>query len=84
MKASEIPVLQTFKVKAVADSPLQMPLMELGIRPGKSIRLLHKAPFSGPLAFDIGSSQVCIRIEEAHLIEVDVEDVLEPLHPASA
>jgi ferrous iron transport protein A len=71
MKASEIPSNQKFTILSVEDSPLQVQLYELGIRPGKSIQLLHKAPFSGPLAFEIDASQICIRIQDAKLIQVD-------------
>jgi len=70
MKASGLYPQEIYRIDEVAESPIQAQMHELGILEGKSIRLLHKAPFNGPLVFEIGSSKICISIQEAAYIHV--------------
>jgi hypothetical protein len=44
--------------------------LEIGILVGKQIKLLHQAPFSGSIAFEVGNNMVFMRISEAGLIQV--------------
>jgi ferrous iron transport protein B len=46
-------------------------VMEMGFVPGKTVGLVRKAPFKGPVEFSILGSFVVLRYEEAALIEVD-------------
>jgi Fe2+ transport system protein FeoA len=71
MKASEMPLSSAYLIKEIKDSPLQVNLLEMGVWTGKSIRLLHSAPFGGSLAFEIGENVVCMRPLEAALIMVE-------------
>ncbi len=46
-------------------------LVEMGFIPGSEVSILFRAPFGGPLAIDLGSSVVSLRIEEAQVIMID-------------
>jgi Fe2+ transport system protein FeoA len=61
---------QSYIVHSIIDSPLQVNFLEIGILVGKQIRLLHQAPFSGSIAFEIGNNMVFMRKSEAGLIRV--------------
>ncbi|MGY6557890.1 MAG: FeoA family protein [Nitritalea sp.] len=68
--AAEMPREQDFRISALYPSPIQVQLQALGVLVGKPIRLLRQAPFRGAMAFQVGSSRICIREEEAATITV--------------
>jgi Fe2+ transport system protein FeoA len=61
---------QSYIIHSIIDSPLQVNFLEIGILVGKQIRLLHQAPFSGSIAFEVGNNMVFMRKSEAGLIRV--------------
>ncbi|WP_194973499.1 FeoA family protein [Aquiflexum lacus] len=61
---------QSYIIHSIIDSPLQVNFLEIGILVGKRIKLLHQAPFSGSIAFEVGNNMVFMRISEAGLIQV--------------
>jgi Fe2+ transport system protein FeoA len=67
-RASELEIGTLNYISRLQDSDLQINLLEIGIRVGKSIILQHKAPFGGALAFEIAGVLVCMRPSEASLI----------------
>jgi ferrous iron transport protein A len=59
-------------VKAIGDGETKLNLLEMGIRPGKTIEFLNSAIWGGPIAFQIENNIVAIRISEAAAIEIDL------------
>ncbi len=45
-------------------------LAALGLRVGKSVRLLRRAPFGGPLQVRLGMTEIMLRPEEARCVRV--------------
>jgi len=58
------------EIVSIVNTPLLVRMMEMGILPGKQIRLFKKAPFKGPIAFLIDGNIIALRIEEASLIQL--------------
>ncbi|MFD2201659.1 FeoA family protein [Shivajiella indica] len=65
---------QPYQIESIQDSPFLVNFLEIGIFVGKRIKLLHKAPFSGPLAFEVEGNQVFMRKNEAKMIQVVPEN----------
>ncbi|MEM7550967.1 MAG: FeoA family protein [Bacteroidota bacterium] len=59
------------QIKSVKTSPLASKLIEMGLYPGKQVRVLFKAPFGDPLAVEVGDYTISLRKKEASLIEID-------------
>ena len=66
LSPGEIAVIQTFN----SDLNLQSRLVEMGILPGISIRLIKKAPFKGPIELKISNYEVSLRYRDAEKILV--------------
>ncbi len=47
-------------------------LMEMGLIPGQSIRVSRTAPLGDPISVQIMGYELCLRLSEAALIEVEV------------
>ncbi len=45
-------------------------LNELGLRAGKSIRVIQKTPLSGPMIIEIDNTLIALRNEEAKCIQL--------------
>lgn len=52
-------------------------LGELGLKPGKHFRLIHRAPFNGPLQLEVGGATTVIGHELAGALRVCGEDQFE-------
>ena len=61
LSSGETAVIQTFNTEL----NLQSRLVEMGILPGVEIRLIKKAPFKGPIAFNIRGYEVSLRYSDA-------------------
>lgn len=46
-------------------------LIEMGFFPGKRVKALFRAPFGGPVAFDLLGSIVSLRLDEAKLVIIE-------------
>ncbi len=57
-------------VAIAAEEALHQRLLALGFRSGKTVELIRKAPFSGPLQVRIGTTDVLLRRSEAAKITV--------------
>lgn len=53
---------------ALDDIPLK--LLEMGCLPGKTVKLIQKAPFDDPIYIKVNGSHIAIRVETARLIEI--------------
>ena len=58
------------EIVKVAEGPLTSKLSDMGLYPGKKIRVLYKAPLGDPIAVEVGDFVLSLRNEEASLIEV--------------
>ncbi len=56
-----------------AEEALYHRLAALGLRPGKKLRLLRRAPFGGPLQLRVGMTEVMLRPREARCVRVAPE-----------
>ncbi|SEJ73176.1 ferrous iron transport protein A [Cyclobacterium xiamenense] len=70
MTAADLRTDLSYEIVSIANTPLLVRMMEMGILPGKQIRLFKKAPFKGPMAFLIDGNIIALRIEEAALIQL--------------
>ncbi|WP_209328914.1 FeoA family protein [Lunatimonas salinarum] len=73
VKTSKIPFGTRYKIREIMESPLSINFLEIGILPGKSLQLIQRAPFGGPLAFLIDDHLIALREEEANLVVLDVD-----------
>lgn len=62
---------QVVKIKGLSQNGLASKLMDMGLYPGKSVAIVFKAPFGGPLAIDIDGYTLSLRKDEASLVEVE-------------
>jgi Fe2+ transport system protein FeoA len=46
-------------------------LVEMGLHMGSHITVMNRAPFHGPMAIDLGSSVLSLRLDEAELVLVE-------------
>jgi len=52
------------------NSPVSVRLLEMGLTPGCSIKMLGSAPLGDPLEFEVRGYRLSLRREEAALIEL--------------
>ncbi|EON76612.1 hypothetical protein ADIS_3062 [Lunatimonas lonarensis] len=57
-----------YKVREIVESPLTINFLEIGLQPGKSLELVQRAPFGGPIAFLVDDNLIALRIEEVDLL----------------
>ncbi|MFZ9029194.1 MAG: FeoA family protein [Crocinitomicaceae bacterium] len=67
---------RTVTVDSLKDSKLKVKLMEMGLIPGKKVKVLFRAPFGDPIAIDIEGYVLSLRKSEANLIYVNSEEAL--------
>ena len=68
---SDIQMGESAKVTAVkGNNPITRRLMEMGIVPGASVKLIKSAPFGDPLEIRVRGYHLAIRRSEAEQIEV--------------
>ena len=62
---------QQAQIKCIHSNVLKQKLLPLGMAPGKSVVLVQKALFAGPVVVEVQHSQIMLRYDEAKLIEVE-------------
>lgn len=72
MLLSEIKLGMVGKVVKVNGDVLALKLFEMGMLPGEQVELENIAPFGDPIAVRIGESKLCLRLEDAACIEIEV------------
>ncbi|MCH6232892.1 FeoA family protein [Cognataquiflexum rubidum] len=70
MTAAELSLQQSSIIESIRESDISINFLELGILPGKEIKLLKKAPFGGPMAFLIEENIIALRQQEAIMINL--------------
>lgn len=61
---------QIGEISSIMDSHMKSRMLEMGFRAGQSVRVLFKAPLSGPVAVQMLGCILALREEEACLIKV--------------
>jgi len=62
---------KSYIVTEIKKDPLTTKLIDMGLFPGKEVKLLFKAPFGDPIAIDVQGYTLSLRREEAALIAVE-------------
>jgi len=70
MTAAQLSLQQSATIESIQESDISINFLELGILPGKEIKLLKKAPFGGPMAFVIEENIIALRQQEAIMINL--------------
>ncbi len=70
MTAARLSLQQSAIIESIGESDISINFLELGILPGKEIKLLKKAPFGGPMAFIIDENIIALRQHEALMIKL--------------
>jgi len=72
------PKNQVGKITGYDNENLQMPtkIIEMGLLPETTFRVLYQAPFNGPLYIEYGSdkTRVALREKEARFIQVEMSE----------
>lgn len=72
MKLTSLPIGEKAKVTSVnGSSQITKRLMEMGIVPGVSVRVIKSAPFGDPLEIRVRGYNLAMRRSEAQTIEVE-------------
>lgn len=72
MKLIDVPIGRSVRVLSVAGStPITKRLMEMGVVPGVTLRVVKSAPFGDPLEIRLRGYNLAMRRSEAQTIEVE-------------
>lgn len=63
------------EIREVQAHNLKPKLTDMGLYPGKKVRILFRAPFGDPIAVDIEGYTLSLRLEEAALIQVELVEI---------
>ena len=66
LSEGELAVIQSFN----AGLNLQSRLVEMGILPGVTVRIIKKAPFNGPVELKVRGYEVALRYRDANQVFV--------------
>ncbi|MBP7511806.1 MAG: ferrous iron transport protein A [Bacteroidia bacterium] len=72
MNLSQIKLGQQALVTKVHGDVLALKLFEMGVLPGEQVELENIAPFGDPIAIRVGESKLCLRLEDAASIEIEL------------
>ena len=61
---------QSGEIISIDDNDLKPKLTDMGLYPGKEVKLLFKAPLGDPVAIDVEGYTLSLRLKEASLIKV--------------
>jgi len=57
-------------IKSIKPSSLTIKLLEMGLLPGKEIRLNFRAPLGDPLSVRVSGYNLSLRVDEASQVEI--------------
>ena len=63
----------TAQVVEIQPGRLAPRLVEMGLYKGCRVQVLFRAPFNGPIAVDLGTSMLSLRMDEASMVLVEEE-----------
>jgi ferrous iron transport protein A len=62
--------LELAHIMEVEHVELSSKLIDMGLYPGKQVRVMFRAPFQGPIAVDVEGYLLSLRMDEAALVKV--------------
>jgi Fe2+ transport system protein FeoA len=68
---SSMPVSSIVVVTDIREGSLSPRLVEMGLCKGCKVEVLYRAPFNGPIAIDLGTSVLSLRLDEADMVLVE-------------
>lgn len=71
IKLSDLRENQAGIIKEILETKISEKLLEFGVHPGSSFKVLSIAPFRGPIFIQIGDLRVALRRMEANHIIVE-------------
>lgn len=74
MNLTQLNFGQKAVITKVNGQVLALKLFEMGILPGEEVMLENVAPFGDPIAINLTESKVCLRMQDAHCIEIKLVD----------
>lgn len=74
MNLSQIQAGQKAIVTKVNGDVLALKLFEMGMLPGECVELENIAPFGDPIAIRVGESKLCLRLEDAANVEIELKE----------
>jgi ferrous iron transport protein A len=74
MNLSQIKSGQKAVVTKVHGDVFALKLFEMGVLPGERVELENIAPFGDPIAIRVGESKLCLRLEDAAHIEIELSE----------
>lgn len=63
------------EISEVRKHSLKPKLTDMGLYPGKKVRVLFRAPLGDPIAIDVEGYTLSLRLEEAALIQVNPVEI---------
>lgn len=73
MKLSHLTFGQEAVVEHINDNELSLKLLEMGLLPGETVALENIAPFGDPIAIKVGEYKMCLRLEDADCVVVNLK-----------
>ncbi len=73
MKLSELKYNQVAVVTKITNDDLLLKLFEMGLLPGEEVELENVAPFGDPIAIRVGEYKMCLRMDDAQQIEINLK-----------
>lgn len=70
---ASLPSRSIATVVAIREGMLAPKLVEMGLFKGCKVVVLFRAPFNGPMAIDLGTSVLSLRLDEAEMVVVEDE-----------
>jgi Fe2+ transport system protein FeoA len=70
---ASLPSRSIATVVAIREGVLAPKLVEMGLFKGCKVAVLFRAPFNGPMAIDLGTSVLSLRLDEAEMVVVEDE-----------
>lgn len=61
------------RIHSLKDSALKNRLLSMGLTRGTTVEVMKKAPLGGPIAIRVRDYTLCLRKEDAELIEVTLK-----------
>jgi Fe2+ transport system protein FeoA len=71
LKLTEFALNKEGIIIAIIEGPVTARLVEFGIYPGASVRIVTRSSFNGPLFLAVGESRIALRKTEAEAILVE-------------
>ena len=68
----ELKIGERATVVEFSEGEFALKMMEMGVVPGKIVRLVRKAPSGNPIVIESGMSLIAVRLEEADAMSIKV------------